>query len=287
MANPTVQGFYDKVTATWSYVVWDAGSTDKRCAIIDSVLDFDLFSGRTNTVSADRIVDFVQRRGLAVQWLLETHIHADHLTAADYLKQKLGGKTGISRHILPVLASWAPILQNTADTPQDGSAFDHLFADDEVFAIGSLSARIIHTPGHTPADTTYLVGDAAFVGDTVFLPDNGSGRCDFPGGDAAQSYDSIRKLLALPETTRIFVGHDYPEGRDAQPMATVAEQKAGNIRARDGIARDAFVSKRQQDDQGKPVPKLLLPSLQVNLRAGGLGAAVDGRHFLKIPLDAL
>lgn len=287
MANPSVEGFYDSATATWSYVVWDATSNDKRCAIIDSVLDFDLFSGRTSTVSADRIVDFVQRQGLAVQWLLETHIHADHLTAAHYLKQKLGGQIGISRHILPVLATWAAILQNTADTPQDGSAFDHLFADDEVFAIGSLSAKIIHTPGHTPADTTYLIGDAAFVGDTVFLPDNGSGRCDFPGGDAAQSYDSIRKILGLPDATRVFVGHDYPEGRDAQAMATVAEQKAGNIRVRDGIARDAFVSKRRQDDANKPVPKLLLPSLQVNLRAGRFGAAVGGRHFLKIPIDAL
>lgn len=287
MVNPTVEGFYDSATATWSYVVWDAVGVDKRCAIIDSVLDFDIFSGRTATVSADKIVAFVQAQGLAVQWHLETHIHADHLTAADYLKGKLGGKTGISRHILDVLKTWAPILQNAADTPQDGGAFDHLFADDEVFAIGGLSAKIIHTPGHTPADTTYLIGDAAFVGDALFLPDNGSGRCDFLGGDAGQSYESIRALLALPEATRIFVGHDYPEGRDAQAMATVAEQKAENIRVHDGVTRDAFVSKRRQDDQNKPVPKLLLPSLQVNLRAGRFGAAVDGRHFLKLPLNAL
>jgi len=287
MVRPSVEGFYDSVTATWSYVVWEAGSTDKRCAIIDSVLDFDIFSGRTAFASADKIVAFVQAQGLAVQWHLETHIHADHLTAAHYLKQKLGGKTGISRHILSVLKTWAPILQNEADTPQDGSAFDHLFADDEVFSIGALSAKIIHTPGHTPADTTCLVGDAAFVGDALFLPDNGSGRCDFPGGDAGQSYDSIRKLLALPDATRIFVGHDYPEGRDAQAMATVAEQKARNIRVHDGISRNAYVSKRRHDDENKPVPKLLLPSLQVNLRAGGFGTAVDGRHFLKLPLDAL
>lgn len=287
MADPTVEGFYDPATATWSYVVWDAGSADKRCAVIDSVLDFDIFSGRTGTVSADKIIAFVTTHGLSVQWLLETHIHADHLTAAHYLKQKLGGMTGISRHILSVLKTWAPILQNADDTPQDGAAFDHLFADDATFAIGGMTATIIHTPGHTPADTSYLIGDAAFVGDAVFLPDNGSGRCDFPGGDAAQSYDSIRKLLQLPDATRLFVGHDYPEGREPRAMATVAEQKTGNIRVHNGVARADFIEKRRQDDANKPVPKLLLPSLQANLRAGSFGKAVDGRHFIKLPVDAI
>lgn len=288
MLKPTVKGFFDTTTATWTYVVWAEGHEDRRCAIIDSVLGFDIHSGRTYTGPADVVAEFVRARGLAVQWILETHVHADHLTGSARLRGALGGTSAISRHILAVLATWRPILCNGGDTPGDGSQFDHLFDDDEAFAIGPLAARIIHTPGHTPADTSYIVGDAVFVGDAMFLPDVGTGRCDFPGGSAADSYDSARKLLALPESTRMFVGHDYPTGgRKPACMATVAEQRRGNIRVRDGVDRAAYVAKRNADDVGKAVPALLLPSIQVNLRNGTFGAADGGVRFVRIPVDTI
>ena len=279
MTNPEVRGFFDPATATWTYVVW----ADKKCAIIDSVLDYDAAAGRTSTASADKVIYFIRNRGLQVEWILETHIHADHLTASHYLKGKLGGKTGISAHIIDVLKTWQSIFHNEADTPVDGSQFDHLFKDGEVFSIGALEARVIYTPGHTPADTTYVIGDAAFVGDTMFLPDVGTGRCDFPGGSAANSYNSTRRLLELPDNYRIYVGHDYPEGksRSAQCMAYVSEQKASNILAAAAVEKDSFVRHRTESDKSKPVPELLLPSLQVNLRAGVLG------QYIKIPLNAL
>ncbi|MBI1272481.1 MAG: MBL fold metallo-hydrolase [Alphaproteobacteria bacterium] len=287
--KPDVRGFYDTTTATWTYVVWADGNADKRCAVIDSVLDYDIHSGRSTTVSADRVIDFIKGKGLEVQWILETHVHADHLTAAAYIKEKLGGTTGISRHILKVLETWQPIFHNEDDTPIDGSQFGHLFADDEAFSIGPVEAQIIHTPGHTPADTTYIIGDAAFVGDAMFLPDIGTGRCDFPGGSAEDSFRSTRKLLALPGAVRMYVGHDYPpEGkRDAACMATVAEQKKANMRVHEGISREDFVARRKRDDDGKPVPKLLLPSLQVNLRAGSFGKALHGVQYIKIPLNKI
>lgn len=289
MKNPDVRGFFDPVTATWSYVVYADGDADKRCAIIDSVLDYDIYAGRTKTTSADRVIAFVQNKGLTVQWILETHIHADHLTGAAYIKEKLGGKTAVSKHILAVLATWAPIFHNAADTPADGSQFDHVFADDEAFTVGPYAARIIHTPGHTPADTTYIIGDAVFVGDAMFLPDVGTGRCDFPGGSAADSYESSRKIFGLPEDTRMYVGHDYPPhgSREPQCMATVGEQKRANVRVRDGIGKDAFVVQRNQDDDGKDVPKLLLPSLQVNLRAGSFGLATDGVQYVRLPVNKI
>ncbi len=284
--SPDVRGFFDPATATWTYVVWAEESNnagDRTCAVIDSVLDYDAASGRTSTQSADKVISFIEGRGLKVEWILETHIHADHLTAAQYIKKKLGGKTAISKHILDVLKTWQPIFDNAADTPQNGAQFDHLFEDDEEFKIGALDARIIHTPGHTPADTTYIIGNSAFVGDALFLPDVGTGRCDFPGGSAADSYASTRKLLALPDDMRIYVGHDYPpEGRN-EPlcMATVAAQKAGNIRASAAMQKDAFINQRKEADKGKPVPDLLLPSLQVNLRAG------DAGDFIKIPVNRI
>ncbi|MCA0369811.1 MAG: MBL fold metallo-hydrolase [Proteobacteria bacterium] len=286
--NPTVVSFFDHATATWSYVVYAKEHADRRCAIIDSVLDFDLSSGRTFTHSCDRLIEFVRTHDLKLEWILETHIHADHLTGAAYLKEKLGGKTGISRHILDVLKTWEPIFHNEANTPRDGAQFDHLFEDDEVFTIGGLSARIIHTPGHTPADTSYIIGDTVFVGDAMFLPDVGTGRCDFPGGSAKDSFASCAKLLNLPEDTRMYVGHDYPpEGkRPPMCMTTVGAQRHANVRVHGGVTRDAFVAKRETDDKGKAVPHLLLPSIQVNLRAGRLG--VDGEEpFLKIPLNKL
>lgn len=287
MIKPEVRGFFDPVTATWSYVVWAEGHTE--CAVIDTVLDYDIHSGRTKTVSVDRVIDFVKARGLSVQWVLETHIHADHLTGSSHVKKALGGKTAISKHILKVLETWQPIFHNEADTPLAGYQFDHLFNDDEVFNIGPLEARIIHTPGHTPADTTYIIGDAVFVGDAMFLPDVGTGRCDFPGGSATDSFDSSRKLLALPDEWRMYVGHDYPPAgkRAPQCMTTVAEQKAANIRVNLSVTKDEYVTKRNRDDKGKEVPKLLLPSIQVNLRGGDFGAATQGVQYVKLPVNKI
>lgn len=287
--SPTAQGFFDPNTATWSYVVFAKDHPDKRCAVIDAVLDYDPDAGHTKTDGCDRIMAFIKDEGLTLQWILETHIHADHLTGASYIKESLGGQTGISRHILDVLATWEEIFHNANDTPQDGSQFDVLFEDDAAFTIGPLSARIIHTPGHTPADTSYIIGDAVFVGDAMFLPDVGTGRCDFPGGSAQDSFTSCQKLLSLPGATRMFVGHDYPPQGVRAPacMTTVDAQKRGNIRVGGGVTREAFVAKRNKDDEGKPVPKLLLPSIQVNLRAGTFGEAERGVHYLKIPVNKI
>jgi glyoxylase-like metal-dependent hydrolase (beta-lactamase superfamily II) len=287
--RPDVRGFFDPATATWTYVVWAGGAADKRCAIIDSVLDYDMPSGRHATASADKVIAFIRRRGLAVEWILETHIHADHLTAAHYLREKLGGKIAISRHILAVLETWVPVFQTAADTPLDGRQFDVLLEDDQSFTIGPMQARMIHTPGHTPADTSYIIGDAVFVGDSMFLPDVGGGRCDFPGGSAADSYDSAQKLLALPPETRMYVGHDYPPGprREPQCMATVSEQRAGNIRFHQGVTRARFIEDRQAADKGKPVPALILPSLQVNLRTGSFGNDINGVNFVRLPVDKI
>jgi glyoxylase-like metal-dependent hydrolase (beta-lactamase superfamily II) len=286
--QPDVMGFFDDETATWSYVVWDNSHPEKPCAIIDSVLDFDLSSGRSHTASADRLVQFIQENQLKTEWILETHIHADHLTASAYLKDKLGGKTAISNHILEVIETWEGVFNSPADTPRSGNQFDKLFADDETFFIGNIPAKIFHTPGHTPADTTYLIGDCLFVGDAIFLPDVGTGRCDFPGGSAADSYDSSRKLFSLPDDTRLFVGHDYPpESRGPACMTTVAEQKKHNVRVHQGISRDEYVEKRLKDDAGKPVPKLLLPSIQVNLRAGSFGMPTNDVRYVKIPVDKI
>lgn len=289
MHKPTVRAFFDDDTATWSYVVWSATDARKRCAIIDSVLNFDLPSCSTDTRSADALIDFVKARQLTVEWILETHIHADHLTAAQYLKEKLGGKIAISKHILTIIDTWVPIFQTRDDTRLDGSQFDHLFDDDEAFTVGDMPATILHTPGHTPADTTYVIGDAVFVGDAIFLPDVGSGRCDFPGGSAEQSYDSSRRLFALPDEYRVYVGHDYPPEfrRGPQCMATIGEQKKSNVLLHLGIGKDEFVRKRLRDDAGKAVPKLLLPSIQANLRNGQFGREIEGTQFVKLPVNKI
>jgi glyoxylase-like metal-dependent hydrolase (beta-lactamase superfamily II) len=270
MIKPDVHSFFDPVTATWTYVVWVDGHEDKRCTIIDSVLGYDLQSGATNTATADCVIDYVKSRGLDVQWILETHIHADHLTAAHYIKEKIGGKTAITKHILKVIEMWQPTFHSTMDIPLDGSQFDHLFDDEEHFTIGSLNARTIYTPGHTPSDTTYLVGDCVFVGDAMLLPDVGTGRCDFPGGSAEDSFDSSQKLFKLPDHYKMYVGHDCPPNgkRDPQCMTTISEQKTSNIRVREGIKKEFYVKKRNDDDLGKAAPRLLLPSIQVNLQAG-------------------
>ncbi|MGH1397761.1 MAG: MBL fold metallo-hydrolase [Alphaproteobacteria bacterium] len=289
MNKPDVRGFFDPVTATWSYVVYDGTGDNKKCAVIDTVLDYDIHSGRTKTTSADRVINFVREKELQVEWVLETHIHADHLTGSAYVKEQLGGKTAISKHILKVLETWEPIFHNKSDTPLNGYQFDHTFDNDEVFNVGPFEAKIIHTPGHTPADTTYIIGDAVFVGDAMFLPDVGTGRCDFPGGSAEDSYDSAQKLFGLPDDFRMYVGHDYPpsDDREAQCMATIKEQKSTNVRVREGITKDEYVTKRNKDDNGKDVPKLLLPSIQVNLRAGTFGDATEGVQYVKLPVDKI
>ena len=287
MPKPTVRAFFDEDTATWSYVVWSATDAHKRCAIIDSVLNFDLPSCTSSTRSADVIIAFIQDKQLTVEWILETHIHADHLTAAHYLRERLGGKIAISKHILAIIATWVPIFQTQDDTKLDGTQFDHLFDNDEQFTVGDMSATILHTPGHTPADTTYVIGDAVFVGDTIFLPDVGSGRCDFPGGSAEHSYDSSRRLFALPDDSRLYVGHDYPpeHTRGPQCMTTIGEQKRQNVRLHLGVSKEEFVRQRQRDDTGKAVPQLLLPSIQANLRNGQFGKEVEGTQFVKLPAN--
>lgn len=289
MNKPDVRGFFDPVTATWSYVVYDGTGGNKNCAVIDTVLDYDIHSGRTKTISVDRVIDFVKEKQLNVEWILETHIHADHLTGSAYVKEQLGGKTAISKHILKVLETWEPIFHNESDTPLNGYQFDYTFDNDEVFNVGPFEAKIIHTPGHTPADTTYIIGDAVFVGDAMFLPDVGTGRCDFPGGSAEDSYDSSQKLFKLPDDFRMYVGHDYPpnDNREPQCMTTIREQKLTNVRVRKGITKDEYVTKRNNDDNGKDVPKLLLPSIQVNLRAGTFGDATEGVHYVKLPVDKI
>jgi len=282
-----VQSFFDPVTGTVSYVV-HAG-TGSACAIVDPVLDFDARSGRTSTASAQRIVDFVAGRRLRVEWILETHAHADHLSAAAWLRGQLGGKIAVGGRITEVQGVFKKLFHLEPAFTADGHQFDHLFTDGETFAIGALQAKVIAMPGHTPACVAYQVGDAVFVGDTLFMPDVGTARCDFPGGSAAQLYGSIRRLLALPPSTRLYMCHDYPpEGREPQWETTVAEQRARNIHVHDGITEEGFVAMRQARDATLGMPTLILPSVQVNIRAGQLPPPEDnGVSYLKIPLNAL
>jgi glyoxylase-like metal-dependent hydrolase (beta-lactamase superfamily II) len=286
-SRAALQSFFDPATWTVSYVVWDPAT---RCAaVIDPVLDFDFKSGRTSTRSADAVLAYVQAQGLSVQWILETHVHADHLSGARYLQQRLGGKIGIGEHIREVQATFKKLYNLERGFLPDGSQFDHLFRDGEAFAIGSLQATALHVPGHTPADLAYLVDDAVFVGDTLFMPDVGTARVDFPGGDARALYRSIRRLLALPPATRLFVCHDYPpQGRAPAWDTTVAEQRARNVHVHDGVDEAAFVALREARDATLEVPTLILPSLQVNVRAGQLPPAeANGVAYLRIPLNAL
>jgi glyoxylase-like metal-dependent hydrolase (beta-lactamase superfamily II) len=282
-----IEHFFDKDTATFTYVVSDPQTSN--CAIIDSVLDYDMNAGKTSTVSVDKVIAYVQKNNLSVEWILETHAHADHLTGSQYLKEKLGGKIGIGEHIREVLEFWVPLCNTANDTKLDGSQFDRLFKDGDIFTIGSIEVNVMHTPGHTPACLTYLMEDAAFVGDTIFMPYVGTARTDFPGGSAKTLYHSIQKLLSLPETTRIFTCHDYPpEGTEVGYLSTVAEQKEKNSMVHSGVSEEEYVTARNAKDKGKPVPRLLLPSIQVNLRAGGLGKAENnGVQYIKIPLNKL
>jgi len=277
-----IQSFYDKATATVTYIVSDEAT--RCCAIIDPVLDYDPQGGTIATASADQLIDYINKNGLTLEWLLETHIHADHLTAAGYLKEKLGGAIGISDKIIDVLDYWVPVFDSGEDTPLDGSQFDCLFADGESFNIGNLAVKVTHTPGHTPACASYVIDDAVFVGDTLFMPEGGTARADFPGGDAATLYRSIRKIFSLPDTTRVFICHNYPpEGQPATWETTIGAQKATNILIKDDVTEDHYVETRKSRDSKLPVPRLLYPSIQVNLRAGNLGEDNE-KHYIKIPV---
>lgn len=285
---PIVKGFFDAATFTISYVVADPETG--VCAFIDSLLDFDQASGRTSTRSADLIIEYIQQEGLTLDWIIDTHVHADHLTAAAYIKSKLGGRTGISEHISEVQRIFASIFNEGQSFHTDGSQFDHLFAEDEAFKIGNLEAVALYTPGHTAACVSYLIADAVFVGDTLFMPDYGTARCDFPGGDAGTLYDSIQRLFALADETRVFLCHDYKaSGRDEFAWeTTMGVQKRENIHLKGGVTREAFIEMRNKRDAGLGVPKLILPSVQINIRAGEMPPPEDnGQRYMKIPINAL
>ncbi|HSH48954.1 MAG TPA: MBL fold metallo-hydrolase [Halomonas sp.] len=286
MSRPAVTPFFDEPTNTFSYAVRDPDS--QSCAIIDSVLDFDYAAGRTDVRSADAIIDFIRREGLNVEWILETHVHADHLSAAPYLHERLGGKTAIGAKITLVQEVFGKAFNAGSEFARDGSQFDRLFEEGDTFLIGGLQGRVLHTPGHTPACLTYVIGDAAFVGDTLFMPDYGTARCDFPGGDARTLYRSIHKVLSLPDETRLFLCHDYlPDGRSEYRHETsVAEQRKANIHVHEGVDEDAFVAMRTERDATLNMPKLILPSVQVNMRGGEMPPAEEnGQVYLKVPLN--
>lgn len=284
---PEIRAFFDDDTNTVTYLVWDRDT--RRAAIIDPVLDFDPAPARLSTKSADEVLAAAEAEGLTVIWALDTHAHADHLSAADYVRQKTGAKVGIGAHITEVQKTFRPVFGPTPDQP-DETVFDALFEDGDEFPLGNLSVRVLHTPGHTAACVTYVIGDAAFVGDTVFMPDYGTARTDFPGGDAHALYRSVRRILDLPPETRIFVGHDYlPEDREEYAWeATVAEHRAKNIHIHDGVSEDAFVEMRTSRDKTLAAPRLILPSLQVNIRAGHLPPPEsDGQVYLRLPVNRL
>lgn len=286
--SPDVHAFFDEATNTITYVVCDPQGSS--CAVIDSVLDFDYASGRTDTRAADAVVAFIQARGLRLDWVLETHVHADHLSAAPYLQEKLGGQLAIGEFITVVQTTFGKVFNEGTRFARDGSQFDRLFKDGDSFMIGQMRAEVLHTPGHTPACLTYVIGDAAFVGDTLFMPDFGTARCDFPGGSAEVMFDSIQKILALPDETRIFVGHDYKApGREHYAWeSTVGEQKALNRHVGAGKPKSEFVAMRQARDATLAMPRLIIPSLQVNMRAGHMPEPEDnGAVYLKVPINGL
>jgi glyoxylase-like metal-dependent hydrolase (beta-lactamase superfamily II) len=285
--KPEVTAFFDAATNTISYVVKDPAS--KACAVVDSVMDIDYAAGRITHESADAIIAHIRDRGLALEWLIETHVHADHLSAAPYIQGKLGGKIAIGEKITVVQEVFGKVFNEGTEFRRDGSQFDRLFKDGDTYRIGTMQAFVLHTPGHTPACMTHVIGDAAFVGDTLFMPDGGSARADFPGGDARTLFRSMRRILALPPETRLFMCHDYgPNGREIRWESTVAEERAHNIHVRDGMTEDDFVAMREARDRTLGMPRLILPSLQVNMRAGALPPPEpNGRVFLKVPVNAL
>lgn len=287
-ALPEVAAFFDEDTSSVSYVVSDPET--RRCAVVDPVLDYDTASGRTRTTSADRLIAHASERGLSADWVLETHVHADHLSAALHVRNALGGRLGIGARICEVQETFGQLFNAGPEFRRDGSQFDHLFGDGETFRVGALAARAIHTPGHTPACMTYLIGDAAFVGDTLFMPDYGTARADFPGGDARLLYRSIQRIFALPDATRLFTAHDYKApGRDEYRwQSSAGEQRRGNVHVREGVGEDEFVRMRTRRDATLGMPRLMLPAVQVNMRGGALPPPqANGIRYLSIPLNAL
>ena len=286
--GPSITSFFDEATNTISYIVCDPNGSS--CAIIDSVLDFDFASGRTDTRSADKLINFVKENKLDVQWLLESHVHADHLSAAPYIQMEVGGKIGIGSHFTDVQESFGKIFIEGTEFQRDGSQFDKLFVEGDTFHIGQLRGDVLHTPGHTPACMTYVIGDAAFVGDTLFMPDFGTARCDFPGGSSENLFSSIQKILSLPDATRIFVGHDYKApGREHYARETTeGEQKKKNIHIKSGKSKEDFVKLRDERDAKLAMPKLIVPSLQINMRAGNMPEPDEqGDVFLKVPINKM
>lgn len=285
-AQADVAGFFDEQSNTISYVVRDPAS--KACAVIDPVMEFDQAAGRLTFDGADKIIDHISKNDLELEWIIETHVHADHLSAAPYIQDKLGGKIGIGEHVLTVQETFGKIFNEGTEFQRDGSQFDKLFADGDTYTVGNLPAFAIHTPGHTPACMVHVIGNAAFAGDTLFMPDGGSARADFPGGDAGQLYDSIQRVLSLPDELRLFMCHDYgPGGRAIAWETTVGEEKANNIHVGGGKTREEFIRFRTERDRQLAVPKLILPSLQVNMRAGEVPTDKDGNMMLKTPLNKL
>ena len=283
--KPEVEAFYDDDTGSFSYIVKDPSSSS--CAIIDSVMDFDYASGAISYSGANRIIDHIKSHGLKLEWLIETHIHADHLSASYYLKSKLGGKIGIGKNITFVQHLFSKIFNTGDDFEKDGSQFDRLFEDGDAYKIGNMMAYAINTPGHTPACMAHIIGDSAFVGDTIFMPDGGTARADFPGGDAGELYVSIEKVLSLPGNTRLFMCHDYPENREVECQTTVAREKTENIHVHDGISKKQYETIRESRDHSLEMPRLILPSLQVNMRAGKLPPAENNSMvYLKVPINA-
>jgi glyoxylase-like metal-dependent hydrolase (beta-lactamase superfamily II) len=284
--RPAVQAFFDPATNTISYVVKDPGSP--ACAVVDSVMDIDYAAGRITHDSADQIIAFIRDAGLRLEWIIETHVHADHLSAAPYIQSLLGGKIGIGEQIKVVQDTFGKIFNEGTEFQRDGSQFDALFRDGDTYTVGTMTCLALHTPGHTPACMVHVMGDAAFVGDTLFMPDGGSARADFPGGDAGQLYDSIQKVLALPNEMRLFMCHDYgPNGRDIRWETTVADERAHNIHVGAGQTREEFIAFRTARDATLGMPKLIIPSLQVNMRAGEVPTDKDGRPMLKVPVNGL
>ena len=284
--QPLVHAFFDEATNTITYLVQEPNG--RACAVIDSVLDFDYASGRTDTRSADAVIAHIRAHDLRLEWVLETHVHADHLSAAPYIQEALGGQIGIGDRITVVQETFGKVFNEGTRFQRDGSQFDRLFEDGDTYMVGTMPCFALYTPGHTPACMVHVMGDAAFVGDTLFMPDGGSARADFPGGDAGQLYDSIQKVLALPDQMRLFMCHDYgPNGRDIRWETTVAEEKAQNIHVGGGQTREAFIAFRTARDATLAMPRLIIPSLQVNMRAGEVPTDKDGRPMLKVPLNGL
>ena len=284
--KPIITAFFDVSTNTISYAVCDP--ITKSCAVIDSVMDIDYASGRITHDNADRILDYITKNGLTLDWIIETHVHADHLSAAPYLQEKLGGRIGISARITEVQEVFGKIFNEGTDFQRDGTQFDTLFQDGDHYKIGDIDAFVIATPGHTPACMVHVIGNAAFVGDTMFMPDAGSARADFPGGDAGELYDSIQKILTLPDEMRLYMCHDYgPNDRGIAWETTIAEQRAQNIHIAGGVTRQDFIKLRNERDASLVMPKLIIPSLQVNMRAGEVPEDADGRPVLKVPLNQM